>query len=74
MESNLWFVKFDEEADGIEWEFDDAVDLLHVVTEDTPCDLAWCDWIIFHCKAEIERRKGLLDELTQEAQDLKIGY
>ena len=55
MDVNPWFVKFDEEADGIEWEFDDAVESLYAVTS-TQCDLAWCDWIIAKCKQELEDR------------------
>ena len=32
------------------------------------------DALITTCKAELERRKGILDELAAEAQELKIGY
>jgi hypothetical protein len=37
-------------------------------------DREFCDEVIADCKAELERRKGILDELTAEAQELKIGY
>ncbi len=37
-------------------------------------DVYWLDEIIAKCKAEMQRRWGILDGLTQEAQELKIGY
>lgn len=56
MDVNPWFARFDEEAGGIVWEFDDALESLYIVTEDTACDLAWCDWVIAKCKQELEER------------------
>ena len=39
-----------------------------------PLDREFCDEVIADCKAELERRKGILDELTAEAQKLGLGY
>lgn len=41
---------------------------------ETAENIPWLDGIIASYKAEIERRKGILGELTREAQELKIGY
>ena len=48
--------------------------LLWDIAEADKHEVWWLDEIICKCKAEMERRKGILDELTQEAQELKIGY
>lgn len=55
----------------LDWvdDFDEAIYWI-----ETAENMRWLDGIIALCKAEIERRKGILDELTQDAQELKIGY
>lgn len=32
------------------------------------------DALITTCNGELERRKGILDELSQDARDLGLGY
>ena len=38
------------------------------------CSVGTLDNLIAACKAEMERRWSILDELTAEAQELGLGY
>ena len=57
-----------------DWAFDyvDSIEDMNIlISTATPW---FCDAVLAMCKAELERRKGILDELTAEAQKLGLGY